>query len=132
MIQAITPPHTLPPIVLEGWQNRVGYPILATVGRDGVPNAAYVASALVEKAGLVIIADRDFHKTRANVLAGGVAGFLFLDDETGSYQLKGPVRYADKGPELVRMQAFLGPQFPCHGVAILHTHEIYSGTRRLA
>ncbi|MFH0915167.1 MAG: pyridoxamine 5'-phosphate oxidase family protein [bacterium] len=121
----------LPESVLQMWEQHVGPMVLATVGKDGVPNAIYTTCVGILDEETIVVANNYFNKTMKNISAGSRAALLFITPEKKSYQIKGRVEYHESGPIFVHMKSWNPPEHPGHGAAALKVEEVYSGAERI-
>ncbi len=121
----------LPQIIRDGWENREGPAVLATVSKEGVPNVIYVGNLTILGEDRFVIADNYFNKTRQNIHKGSKGALLFLDKKERSYQVKGSFEYHTTGEIFERMKAINSPKHPGHAAAVLQVEEAYSGAERL-
>ena len=122
----------LPEVVRQAWENRDGPAVFATVDEAGVPNVIYVGAVGLHNNERIVIADNYFHKTRRNVLRGGIGAFLFLDKPGKSYQMKGKLEYYTDGEIFELMKSWNPPQHPGHAAAALLVEQVFCGAEQLA
>lgn len=122
----------LPEIVRQAWENRDGPAVLATVDEAGLPNVIYVGAIGLCENERIVIADNYFHKTRRNVLRGGIGAFLFIDKSGKSYQVKGRLEYHTDGEIFKLMKTWNPPQHPGRAAAALVVEQVFRGAEQLA
>ena len=121
----------LPQNIRQEWENREGPVILATVSRDGVPNAIYATCVSAFADNRLVVADNYFDKTRRNLLAGGKGALLFRSKSGKAFQVKGTLEYHTSGEVFDHMKTWNPTKHPGHGAAALLVEEVYSGSERL-
>jgi len=121
----------LPQVIRDAWEDRDGPVVLATVNKEGVPNAIYVGNLGIFEEDKFVVADNFFNKTRQNIHEGCKGALLFLDKKERSYQVKGSFEYHTNGEIYEQMKAINSPQLPGHAAAVLLVEEAYSGAERL-
>lgn len=121
----------LPKAVLEAWENRDGPAVLATVSKEGVPNAIYVSCVSIFGDDRFVVADNYFDKTRRNIHEGCKGAVLFIDKNRKSYQVKGVFEYHRDGALFAQMKRENPPQHPGHAAAVLRVEEVYCGAEKL-
>ena len=122
---------TLPEQVREAWEDRDGPLIMATIGKDGLPNIIYVTCVGIFGNDRLVVADNYFGKTRKNICEGGKGSLLFRDKKGKAYQVKGTFEYHTKGEVFEQMKSWNPPEHPGHAAAALLVEEVYSGAEKL-
>lgn len=122
----------LPQAVLKAWEDRDGFPVLATVDSEGVPNIVYIGSVSIYNENCFVVADNYFDKTRNNILSGSKGALVFLDKQRKSYQVKGYFEYHTDGEIFTHMKTLNPPQHPGHAAVVLRVEEVYSGAKKLS
>ena len=100
---------------------------VATCSEDGIPNVVYVKYLKVVDAQTVLIADNYFNKTRDNIINNGKVSFVVLDEEKGSFQIKGSAERKEQGPEYDKVQQWVPERLPGEAAVILRVTEVYNG-----
>ncbi|MGZ0655253.1 pyridoxamine 5'-phosphate oxidase family protein [Coraliomargarita sp. W4R53] len=121
----------LPQIVKEAWKAREGYPVFTTVDTSGLPNAVYVGAVGIYDDHTIVIANNYLSKTKANILSGSKASLVFLTKERRSYQIKGSIEYAERGPLFDFMKSVNVPGYPGHAAVAIKVESVYSGAEKL-
>lgn len=121
----------LPEKVSKAWENLEGPIILATVDRDGNPNAIYATCISKFSEDTIVVANNYFSKTLENILSGSKGTILFITKEKKSYQIKGTIEYHKEGVIFDDMKKWNPKKHPGHGAAALKVEEVYSGAERL-
>lgn len=121
----------IPQVVRDAWEDRKGPAVLATVGKEGVPNIVYVGSVSIFGEDRFVVADNYFDKTRWNIHENSKGALLFLTKKGKSFQVKGSFEYHTDGEIFAQMKAVNPPQHPGHAAAALLVEESYSGAERL-
>ena len=122
---------TLPKLVQEEWDNRIGPVVLTTVDKRGMPNTIYVKYASFYKKKSVLITDNYFDKTRKNLINGCLGTVLFLTSNNKSYQIKGRLEYHQEGECYDDMKNWTPDRHPRHAVAVLIPDKVYSGSKEI-
>ena len=122
----------LPETVSIAWEDREGPVVLATVDKNGIPNAIYANSVSKYSEEMIVIADNYFSKTLENIQSGSKGSVLFLTSEKKSYQIKGKIAYLTEGPVFDDMKAWNPTRHPGRAAVAIHVEEVYSGAKRLA
>jgi uncharacterized protein len=122
---------SLPPSVLEAWNEREPIAVLATVAPDGTPNVIYVGVVGRFDDSTFFVANNYFHKTKENILAGSKASLLFLTKERKAFQIKGSIELQDSGPIFDEMKRVNPEKYPGHSAAVLHVESVFSGAEQL-
>lgn len=122
---------TIPPSVIEAWDNHAGAVILTTVDQDSTPNSIYATCVARYGDERFVVADNYFDKTRANIASGSSASLLFITPEDKAYQVKGRIEYHTSGPIFDHMKQWNPEKHPGHAAVAVVTEEIYSGAERL-
>lgn len=121
----------LPEDVRQGWEDRDGPVILATVSTDGVPNIIYASCVAAFGDDRLVVADNYFDKTRKNLLNGGMGSLLFRCKKGKAYQVKGILEYHKDGEVFDDMKTWNPSQHPGNAAAALRIEEVYSGAEKL-
>jgi uncharacterized protein len=122
----------LPETVSIAWEDREGPVVLATVDKNGNPNAIYANSVSKYNEEMIVIADNYFSKTLENIQSGSKGSVLFLTSEKKSYQIKGKISYLTEGPVFDDMKTWNPTRHPGRAAVAIHVEEVYSGAKRLA
>ena len=123
--------ETLPQKIIEAWENRDGPVILATVSREGAPNAIYATCVGLFGKNRLVVADNFFEKTRRNILENGRGSILFRAKDGKAYQVKGRIEYHKAGEVFNHMKTWNPPNHPGHAAAALEAEEVYSGAQKI-
>jgi len=105
---------------------------LATVDREGNPNAAPMQQYWWFSEDTMAIADLFMLATSANVRDTGKACISVWDDETGeAYKLRGQARYVTKGPEyeLAKGEVLKNKPTTPKGAVVITFNEVYQAAR---
>ncbi|MFA5293791.1 MAG: pyridoxamine 5'-phosphate oxidase family protein [Phycisphaerae bacterium] len=100
---------------------------LATSTSKGIPNVVYVKYLKVVDDQTILIADNYFNKTRDNILNNGKIAFAVLDDEKGSFQIKGTAQRLIEGTMFDEVQKWVPEKLPKAAAVVMHVEEIYNG-----
>ncbi|MCD4831652.1 MAG: pyridoxamine 5'-phosphate oxidase family protein [Anaerohalosphaeraceae bacterium] len=106
--------------------------VVATSSNDNVPNVIYVTHLKAVDDQTVLIADNYFNKTRDNVLGNGKIAFAVLDEEKGSYQVKGTAERLTEGPMFDEVQKWVPDRLPRVAAVVMHVKEIYNGAKSIS
>ena len=120
----------LPKMIKDAINKQDVFPV-ATCNQDGTPNVAYIKYLKVINDQTVLIADNYLHKTRDNILGNPKLSFLVLDEEKGSFQVKGTAKRLTKGPMYDEVQRWVPEKFPRVAAVVLHVEQIYNGAEQL-
>lgn len=100
---------------------------VATTSQDNVPNVIYVKYLKVVDDQTILLADNYFGKTRENILTNGNVAFVVLDDEKGSYQVKGKSQRIVSGPMFDEVQKWVPDKLPKEAAVVIQVDQIYNG-----
>lgn len=106
--------------------------VLTTADGQLVPNAAYVAYLKTVEDDKILIADNYFDKTRKNLTANNKVSIVMLDDQKGSYQIKGTAQCLTEGKYFDEMKQWVDPKHPAVQAVLVSVEEVYNGSKRLA
>ena len=120
----------LPKIVKDAMDKQDIFPI-ATCSQDGTPNVVYVKFLKVVDDETVLIADNYFNKTRDNILNNPKLSFVVLDEEKGSFQVKGTTKRLMKGPLYDDVQKWVPDDLPKAAAVVLSVKQVYNGAEQL-
>ncbi|MBN1764593.1 MAG: pyridoxamine 5'-phosphate oxidase family protein [Sedimentisphaerales bacterium] len=120
----------LPDTVKKAILKQDVFPV-ATCSREGTPNVIYVKYLKVIDDETVVLADNYFHKTRDNIQKNPNLAFVVLDEEKGSFQIKGSVQWSNDGPLYDDMLTWVPDKFPRIAAVVLHVEKIYNGAEQL-
>jgi len=122
---------SIPEEVSKEWENRNGPIVLATVDKDGIPNAIYATCVSKFSEDTLVVADNYFSKTKANIFAGSKGSLLFITKEKKSFQIKGTIEYHTEGEIFTDMKKWNPEKLPGNAAAALKVEEVYSGAEKL-
>ncbi len=105
---------------------------VATSHRDGTPNVIYIKYLKVVDDETVLMADNYLNKTRDNILDNGKIAFVVLDEEKGSFQVKGTAQRFTEGPLFEHMQQWVSDRLPRVAAVVMQVQDVYNGADRLA
>jgi len=100
---------------------------VATSSQEGIPNVAYISYLKVIDDQTVLIADNFLHKTRNNILNNGKIAFTVLDEEKGSFQIKGTAERLTEGAMFDEVQKWVSDDLPKVAAVVMHIEDIYNG-----
>ena len=100
---------------------------VATSSKDGTPNVIYIKYLKVVDDETILIADNYFSKTRDNILSFGKIAFAVLDEEKGSFQVKGTAVRFTEGPMFDEVQKWVPDRLPRVAAVVMHVEDIYNG-----
>ena len=121
----------LPEAVKKAISKQEVFPV-ATSNQDQIPNVAYIAYLKVIDDQTVLIADNYLDKTRNNILSNGRIAFAVLDEEKGSFQIKGIAERQTKGDLFDEVQKWVPDELPKVAAVIMKIEEIYNGAERVS
>ena len=104
---------------------------VATSSQDGIPNIVYIKYLKVIDDQTVLIADNYLNKTRDNILSNGKIAFVVLDDDRGSYQIKGTSKRLEKGHMYDEVQRWVPERLPRTAAVVMNIEEIYKGAEKI-
>ena len=104
---------------------------VATSHRDGTPNVVYIKYLKVVDDETVLLADNYLSKTRDNILANGKIAFVVLDEEKGSFQVKGTARRLTEGPLFDHMRQWVPDRLPRVAAVVMQVEDVYNGADHL-
>ena len=117
--------------IIAAWENRIGPAIFTTVDEKGNPNSIYVTCVSRYDNKTIVVADNYFDKTRNNIKAGSRGSVLFITGAKKSYQLKGVIKYLEKGPIFDDMKCWNPKKHPGNAAAALKVDKAYSGSKKI-
>lgn len=100
---------------------------VATSTSKGIPNVAYMKYLKVVDDETILMADNYLHKTRDNILNNGKVAFTVLDEEKGSFQIKGTARRLIEGVMFDEVQKWVPEKLPRAAAVVMHVEEVYNG-----
>ena len=100
---------------------------VATCTPNGIPNVAYIKYLKVIDDQAILIADNYLNKTRDNILNNGKIAFAVLDDEKGSFQIKGKAKRLTEGDMFEEVQKWVPKKLPRVAAIVIDVEEIYNG-----
>lgn len=100
---------------------------VATSTTTGIPNVAYVKYLKVLDDHRILIGDNYFDKTKENIVNNKQLSFVVLDEEKGSFQIKGTAERLTKGELFEQVQQWVSEKFPRVAAVVLNVEKIYSG-----
>ena len=98
---------------------------VATSTLKGVPNVVYIKYLKVVDDETILIADNYLNKTRDNILNNGKIAFAVLDEEKGSFQIKGTAQRLTEGTMFDEVQTWVRDKTPKAAV-VMNVEEIYN------
>ena len=104
---------------------------VATSNQEGSPNVVYIKYLKVIDDQTVLIADNYLNKTRNNILNNGKIAFAVLDEDKGSYQIKGTTERFEKGPMYDEVQNWVPERLPRAAAVVMTVEEIYNGAEKI-
>ena len=120
----------LPEEVKKAIDKQDVFPV-ATSCRDGKPNVVYIKYLKTIDENRVLIADNYLKKSRDNLIDNGNIAFVVLDDEKGSYQIKGTARRYENGPLYDEVQKWVPDKLPKVAAVEMQIESVYNGQERL-
>lgn len=120
----------LPETVKKAVAKQDVFPV-ATCSREGIPNVIYIKWLKVLDDETVLMADNYFNKTRDNVLSNGKIAFVVLDEEKGSFQIKGTAKRFTEGAMFDEVQKWVPDRLPRVAAVVMHIESIYNGAEQL-
>ena len=121
----------LTPEVKKAISKQEVFPV-ATSNQDGIPNVVYIKYLKVIDDQTVLIADNYLNKTRNNILNNGKITFVVLDDDKGSYQIKGTAERLTKGDMFDEVQKWVLDKLPGTAAVVMNVEEIYNGAKKIS
>jgi len=121
----------LPEAVKNAIAEQEVFPV-ATSDRDGTPNVAYIKYLKVVDDETVLMADNYLAKTRDNIVNNGKVAFVVLDEEKGSFQVKGTAQRFIEGPFFDEMRRWVPDRLPREAAVVMQVEDLYNGADRLA
>ena len=121
----------LPNVVQEAISKQEIFPV-ATCDKRGMPNVVYIKYLKVIDDKTVLIADNYLHKTRDNILGNPKITFVVLDDEKGSFQVKGSAKRLIDGPMYGEVQKWVPAKLPREAAVVVHVEQVYNGAKQIA
>lgn len=120
----------LPEEVKKAISKQDVFPV-ATSSRDGTPNVVYIKFLKTVDDETVLIADNYFNKTRNNIINNGKVAFVVLDEEKGSYQVKGTAERLEEGTMYDEVQKWCSDDLPKTAAVVMHTDAVYNGAEKI-
>ena len=120
----------LPSSVKEAISKQDAFPV-ATSNQDQIPNVVYITYLKVIDDQTVLIADNYLNKTRDNILSNGKIAFAVLDEEKGSFQVKGTAKRLTEGEMFDEVQKWVPDKLPKVAAVIMNVEEIYNGAEKI-
>jgi uncharacterized protein len=109
---------------------------IATADNNAVSNVVYVTYLKYLDDETIVIADNQFHKTRANIDNNPKLACVVLDSDTRkAYQIKGIVKVISEGEEyqsVVEWVHINHPHLTPKAAVYLQVEEVYCGSERIA
>lgn len=121
----------LPETVKKAILKQDVFPV-ATSNQDKTPNVAYIKYLKVMDDQTVLIADNYLDKTRKNILNNRKVAFVVLDNEKGSYQIKGTAERIEKGLLFDEVQKWVPEKLPRVAAIVMKIEEIYNGATKIS
>jgi hypothetical protein len=122
----------LPEIVYNALQELKSPAVFSTTGKDGTPNACWVALFEFKSQDSLLINDSVFSKTRENIFNGSKGSILILTDKFKAYQIKGSLVYHTDGPLFDYMRAHVEEIHARVAAVELKVEEVWEGEKKLA
>jgi len=120
----------LPKMVKEAILKQDIFPV-ATCDSQGTPNVVYIKYLKIIDDQAVLIADNYLHKTRENILSNPKLSFVVLDEEKGSFQIKGTAKRLVDGPMYDEVKKWVPEKLPREAAIVLHVEQLYNGAKQL-
>jgi len=120
----------LPKIVKEAISKQDVFPV-ATSDPEGIPNVVYIKYLKVVDDQTVLIADNYLHKTRSNILRNPKLSFVVLDEDKGSFQIKGTAKRLIDGPMYGEVLKWVPDRLPKVAAIVLSVEQVYNGSKQL-
>ena len=120
----------LPPAVKEAISKQELFPV-ATCDRQGTPNVVYIKYLKVVDDQTVLIADNYLQKTRDNILSNPQLSFVVLDEEKGSFQIKGTAKRMIDGLLYSEIQKWVPAKYPREAAIVLTVEQVYNGAKQI-
>ena len=105
---------------------------VATSNQDRTPNVVYITYLKIIDDQTVLIADNYLNKTRDNILGNGKISFAVLDDDKGSFQIKGTAERLTEGAMFDEVQKWVPEKLPRVAAVIMRVDDIYNGAERIS
>ena len=105
---------------------------VATSSQDGTPNVVYIKFLKTIDDETVLIADNYLSKTRDNILSNGKIAFAVLDEEKGSFQIKGTAERLEEGDMYDEVQGWCPDDSPKTAAVVMHIGAVYNGAEKIA
>jgi predicted pyridoxine 5'-phosphate oxidase superfamily flavin-nucleotide-binding protein len=127
----------MPRQVMEKFNNPKAVKFLATVGEDGRPNVAYIASLRAADEETLIYADTVGVKTKKNLKPNSpVAANVLLQEKSISYQVKGTfLGFQTSGPYFEFLNSLpefkYNTYFGVRAAGVIRVDEVYSASAPL-
>ena len=121
----------LPQMVKEAISKQEIFPV-ATSDSQGMPNVVYIKYLKVVDDQTILIADNYLHKTRDNILRNPKLSCVVLDEEKGSFQIKGSAERLTQGPLYEDIQKWVSDKLPKEAAVVLRVEQIYNGAKQIA
>jgi len=102
---------------------------VATSTKNGIPNVVYVKYLKIVDDQTILIADNYLSKTRDNITNNSKIAFAVLDEEKGSFQIKGTARRLTKGSMFEEVQRWVPEKLPRVAAVVMNVEEIYNGAK---
>jgi uncharacterized protein len=120
----------LPDAVKKAISKQEVFPV-ATSNQGQIPNVVYITYLKVIDNQTVLIADNYLNKTRDNILSNGKIAFVVLDEEKGSFQIKGTAERLTEGDMFDEVQKWVTDDMPKVAAVVMHIEEIYNGAEQI-
>ena len=79
-----------------------------------------------------MIADNYLNKTHDNILSNDKIAFAVLDDDKGSFQIKGTAERLTEGEMFDEVQKWVPDRLPRVAAVIMNIEDIYNGAERVS
>ena len=120
----------LPDSVKEAISKQDTFPVV-TSNQDNIPNVIYITYLKVVDDQTVLIADNYLNKTRDNILSNGKIAFAVLDEEKGSFQVKGTAKRLTDGDMFDEVQKWVPDRLPRVAAIVMQVEEVYNGAEKI-
>jgi len=104
---------------------------VATSHSDRMPNVVYIKYLKVVDDETVLMADNYLNKTRDNILDNGKIAFVVLDEDKGSFQIKGTACRLTEGPFFDDVQQWVSDTLPKVAAVVMRVEAVYNGAERM-
>ena len=120
----------LPDAVKKAISKQEIFPV-ATSDQNRMPNVVYIKYLKVMDDQTALIADNYLNKTRDNILSNGKISFVVLDEDKGSFQIKGTAERVTQGAMFDEVQKWVPDDLPKVAAVVMHIEEVYNGAESI-